>query len=257
MPDWLAWIATPHGWMSLATLTLLEVVLGIDNVIFISIAASKLPREQQARARRVGLFIALFLRIALLSTLVFLSQLTKPLFTVFDHAVSWRDLILLAGGLYLIYKATLEIDDMVRAKSFSEHAGPKKKSASFLAVVAQVAVLDLVFALDSIITAVGMTNELPIMITAVVIAVLVMMFASDVVSRFIEENPTTKMLALCFLLLVGFALVADGFGYHIERAFLYAAIGFSVIVEAFNIAARKRREAEEAREREGAAAAAE
>jgi predicted tellurium resistance membrane protein TerC len=236
------WMASPAGWASLATLTLLEVVLGIDNVIFISIAASKLPREQQAMARRIGLFLALFLRIALLSVLVWLAALTKPLFSLMGHDFSWRDIILIVGGLYLIYKATIEIDDMVRAKSMDDHAGPKKKAETFLGVVSQIAVIDVIFALDSMITAVGMTNQLPIMVTAVVIAVLVMMFASDMVSTFIERYPTTKMLALAFLFVVGIVLVADGFGYHFERAFLYVAIAFSVGVEALNVLAQKARE---------------
>jgi predicted tellurium resistance membrane protein TerC len=234
------WMATPQGWASLLTLAVLEIVLGIDNVIFISIAAQALPKERQQTARR--LFLALFLRIALLSTLVFLAQLSKPLFSVAGLDFSWRDIILISGGLYLLYKATIEIDDMVRAKTLADHAGPKRKHSAFFAVVAQIAVVDLVFALDSIITAVGMTNELPIMITAVVLAVLVMMLASDVVSHFIEENPTTKMLALTFLVMVGMALIADGFGFHVERAFLYFAIGFSVATEALNILAKRARD---------------
>jgi predicted tellurium resistance membrane protein TerC len=234
-------MATPAGWASLATLTILEIVLGIDNVIFISIAASKLPKAQQAMARRVGLFLALFLRIAFLSLLVWLAALTKPLFQVGSHPVSVRDLILIVGGLYLIYKATIEIDDMVRAKSMADHAGPKKKAETFFAVVAQIAVIDVIFALDSMITAVGMTNQLPIMVIAVIIAVLVMMLASDVVSSFIERYPTTKMLALAFLFVVGMVLVADGFGYHFERTFLYVAIAFSIMVEALNVLAHKAR----------------
>ena len=248
MPEFLAWMTTPEGWASLATLTILEVVLGIDNVIFISIAASRLPRPQQATARRVGLFLALFLRIALLSVLVWLAQLNQPLVTIMGNEISWRDIILIVGGLYLLYKATIEIDDMVRAKSMADHAGPKRKAETMLMVIAQIAVIDVIFALDSMITAVGMTSELPIMITAVIIAVLVMMFASEVVSNFIERYPTTKMLALAFLLIVGMVLVADGLGTHIDRAYLYVAIAFSVIVEALNIFARRRAENEAGRE---------
>jgi predicted tellurium resistance membrane protein TerC len=244
MPEFLSWMATPEGWASLATLTLLEVVLGIDNVIFISIAASRLPRAQQALARRIGLFLALFLRIALLSVLVWLAQLNKPLFTIMGNDISWRDIILIVGGLYLLYKATIEIDDMVRAKSLEDHAGPKRKAETMFMVIAQIAVIDVIFALDSMITAVGMTNDLPIMITAVVIAVLVMMFASEVVSNFIERYPTTKMLALAFLLIVGMVLVADGMGTHIDRAYLYAAIAFSVIVEGLNIFAKRKSDKE-------------
>ena len=235
MGDWFAWMSTGTGWASFMTLALLEIVLGIDNVIFISIAASKLPREQQAFARRVGLAAALILRIILLSMLVWLAGLTKPLFTLVGHPFSARDLILMLGGAYLVYKATLEIGDMVRAKSVEDHAGPKTKSNSLWVVIAQIAVIDVIFAVDSIVTAIGMSNDLPIMISAVVIAILVMMFASEAVSAFIDKYETTKMLALAFLLIVGMVLIADGFGYHIERAYLYAAIAFSVIVEALNI----------------------
>ena len=244
MGEWFAWMSTGSGWASFLTLALLEIVLGIDNVIFISIAASKLPREQQAFARRVGLSAALVLRIILLSMLVWLAGLTKPLFTILAHEFSARDLILMLGGLYLIYKATLEIGEMVRSKSVEGHAGPKSKSGSLWMVIAQIAVIDVIFAVDSIVTAIGMSNDLPIMISAVVVAILVMMFASEVVSAFIDKYETTKMLALAFLLIVGMVLVADGFGYHIERAFLYAAIGFSVIVEALNIYVKRKNEHE-------------
>jgi predicted tellurium resistance membrane protein TerC len=235
-------MSTGTGWASFMTLALLEIVLGIDNVIFISIAASKLPREQQAFARRVGLAAALILRIILLSMLVWLAGLTKPLFTLIGHPFSARDLILMLGGAYLVYKATLEIGEMVRAKTVEDHAGPKNKSNSLWVVIAQIAVIDVIFAVDSIVTAIGMSNELPIMISAVVIAILVMMFASEAVSAFIDKYETTKMLALAFLLIVGMVLIADGFGYHIERAYLYAAIAFSVIVEALNIFVKRRNE---------------
>jgi predicted tellurium resistance membrane protein TerC len=251
MPDFLAWMTTPQGWMSLATLAILEIVLGIDNVIFISIAASRLPREQQQMARRVGLFLALFLRIALLSILVWLAKLSEPVFTILGHGVSWRDIILIVGGLYLLWKATIEIDDMVRAKTTADHAGPKRKAQTMFAVIAQIAVIDVIFALDSMITAVGMTNDLPIMIVAVVMAVLVMMFASDVISDFIDRYPTIKMLALAFLMIVGMVLVADGCGFHIPREYLYAAIAFSIGVEALNIAARKAGEKRQSEEDAG------
>ncbi len=244
MAEWLAWTSTPEGWASLATLTLLEIVLGIDNVIFISIAASKLPHEQQALARRMGLAMALILRIILLSMLVWLAGLTTPLFSLLGHPFSARDLILIGGGGYLLYKATLEIDEMVRAKNVEEHAGPKTKSNQLMVVVAQIAVIDVIFAIDSIVTAIGMSNQLPIMITAVVIAVLVMMFASEAVSAFIDKYETTKMLALAFLLIVGMVLIADGFGQHIERTYLYVAIAFSVSVEALNIWAKRKNESE-------------
>jgi predicted tellurium resistance membrane protein TerC len=234
------WMATPEGWASLLTLTLLEIVLGIDNVIFISIAASKLPREQQARARRIGLAAALVLRIVLLSMLVWLAGLTKPLFEVFKHPFSARDLILIFGGGYLLYKATIEIDEMMRSRSVDDHAGPKNKSTNMWTVIAQIAVIDVIFAVDSIVTAIGMSNDLPIMISAVVVAIIVMMFASEAVSAFIDKYETTKMLALAFLLIVGMVLVADGLGYHIERAYLYAAIGFSVMVEGLNIFVKRK-----------------
>lgn len=244
MADWFAWVATADGWASLATLTLLEIVLGIDNVIFISIAASKLPKEQQASARRMGLALALILRIILLSMLVWLAGLTKPLFALLGHDFSARDLILIAGGGYLLYKATLEIDEIVRSKSVEDHAGPKTKSSKLMVVVAQIAVIDVIFAIDSIVTAIGMSNNLSIMVTAVVIAIAVMMFASEAVSAFIDKYETTKMLALAFLLVVGMVLVADGFGQHIERTYLYAAIAFSVMVEALNIAVKRKNERE-------------
>lgn len=244
MADWFAWMATPDGWASLATLTLLEIVLGIDNVIFISIAASKLPKEQQAMARRLGLSLALILRVILLSMLVWLAGLTKPLFAVFDHPFSMRDLILIAGGGYLLYKATIEIGEMVRAKGVEDHAGPKTKSSSLMVVVAQIAVIDVIFAIDSIVTAIGMSNNLSIMVAAVVIAIAVMMFASEAVSAFIDKYETTKMLALAFLMIVGMVLVADGFGQHIERTYLYAAIAFSVLVESLNILVKRRTERE-------------
>jgi predicted tellurium resistance membrane protein TerC len=176
--------------------------------------------------------------------LVWLAGLTKPLFAVLGHDFSARDLILIAGGGYLLYKATLEIDDIVRSKSVEDHAGPKTKSSKLMVVVAQIAVIDVIFAIDSIVTAIGMSNNLSIMVTAVVIAIAVMMFASETVSAFIDKYETTKMLALAFLLIVGMVLVADGFGQHIERAYLYAAIAFSVMVEALNIAVKRKNERE-------------
>lgn len=230
----IGWMFTLEGWVALATLTLLEIVLGIDNVIFVSIAASKLPIAVRARARKIGLFLAMFLRIALLAFLTTLAGLTDPIFELMGRGFSWRDMILGFGGLYLVYKATIEISDMVRAKSFDEHAGPKNTNDMFLLVVAQIAIVDVVFAIDSILTAVGMTNHLPIMVAAVVIAVLVMMFASGIVSAFIEKNPTTKMLALVFLFMIGLVLIADGMGFHIERAYIYVVVIFSIVVETLN-----------------------
>ena len=239
MADIFSWMFTVEGWVALATLTLLEIVLGIDNVIFVSIAASKLPIEVRQKARQIGLFLAMFLRIALLSVLTMLAGLTKEVISLMGHGFSTRDIILGLGGLYLVYKATIEISDMVRAKSFEEHAGPKSKSDMFFMVVTQIAIVDVVFAIDSILTAVGMTNHLPVMVAAVVIAVLVMMFASNIVSDFIEKNPTTKMLALVFLFMIGLVLVADGLGFHIERTYIYVVVVFSVVVETLNTYMRR------------------
>jgi predicted tellurium resistance membrane protein TerC len=239
------WMMTPEGWATLVTLTALEVVLGIDNVIFISIAASRLPKERQLAARQLGLFLALGLRIALLSTLVWLAGLTRPLFFLAGHGFSARDLILMLGGAYLLWKAGQETLDMVRPRPPrpSEDLGAKAAQALFLTVVAQIAVIDVIFAIDSIVTAVGMTNELPIMITAVVIAIITMMFASGVLSDFIEKNPSTKMLALVFLLVVGLVLMVEGFGFHVDRAYLYSALGFAVLVETLNVLAKRAEEA--------------
>lgn len=238
MSDIFAWMFTIEGWVSLATLAALEIVLGIDNVIFVSIAASRLPEALRARARSIGLFLAMFLRIALLSILTWLAGLTAPWFEIFGHAFSKRDLILAGGGLYLVYKASAEIGEMLVPHSKEETAAIKKGDAILFAVIAQIAIVDVVFAIDSIITAVGMTNQLPIMITAVVLAVLVMMFASGLVSHFIEKNPTTKMLALAFLVFVGGILILDGFGFHIPRAYIYVVVVFSIILEALNIVSK-------------------
>jgi predicted tellurium resistance membrane protein TerC len=229
---------TVEGWVSLATLATLEIVLGIDNVIFVSIAASRLPVEQRARGRSIGLFLAMFLRVALLTILTWLASLTDPWFNVFGHDFSKRDLILAGGGLYLVYKASAEIGEMLVPHTKEETEAAQKGQAVLFAVIAQIAIVDVVFAIDSIITAVGMTDQLPIMITAVVGAVAVMMFASGVVSHFIEKNPSTKMLALAFLVFVGGVLVADGLGFHIPRSYIYVVIGFCVVLEALNIIAK-------------------
>lgn len=233
-----SWMYSVEGWISLATLALLEIVLGIDNVIFVSIAASKLPKEQRNKARSIGLFLAMFLRIALLTILTWLAGLTSPWFEIFGHAFSKRDCILAGGGIYLVYKAGVEIIEMLRPDDISSHHPQKKKNATMLATILQIAIVDVVFAIDSIVTAVGMTNHLPVMIAAVVIAVLVMMFASAVVSAFIEKNPSTKMLALAFLLVIGFVLIADGFGIHVDRSYIYSIVAFSIFVETLNIVAK-------------------
>jgi predicted tellurium resistance membrane protein TerC len=233
------WLTDPQAWASLATLTLLEIVLGIDNIIFISIMADRLPREQQAAARRVGLALALITRLALLASIVWIMTLTRPLFEVMGLAISARDLILAGGGLFLIYKGTTEIHHAV------EGGGPEEarngRRLSFRSVVLQIMVLDIVFSLDSVITAVGMSDHLPVMMLAVIIAVIIMLFASEATSRFVQNHPTVKMLALSFLMLIGVALVADGLHFHIPKAYLYFAVAFSVAVESLNLTAARRR----------------
>lgn len=234
------WLASPEIWASLLTLTVLEIVLGIDNIIFISIVSSRLPKEKQLLAQRVGLGLALFMRIALLSMIVWIASLTRPLFTVMELGISWRDMILIAGGLFLLVKGTLEIHHSVEGEG--DIAGPKKKAVTFASVIMQILVLDVVFSLDSVITAVGMADDLAVMIAAVVIAIAVMMFAADPVSRFVSAHPTVKMLALSFLLLVGMALIADGLHYHIPRGYLYFAVAFSLGVECLNLWAKKNKQ---------------
>jgi predicted tellurium resistance membrane protein TerC len=233
------WISSPEIWGALLTLTALEIVLGIDNVIFISVVAERLPEDQRARARAIGLGGALVMRLVLLAGIAWIVGLTAPVFSVFAFEVSWRDLILLVGGLFLLAKATMEIHKTVEGE---DHDGDGRTAAAgFALVIGQIMVLDLIFSLDSIITAVGMTTHLPIMVAAVIIAVGVMFFAAGMVGEFISRHPTTKMLALSFLLLVGIALVADGLHFHIPRGYLYFAIAFSALVEAFNLAATARR----------------
>jgi predicted tellurium resistance membrane protein TerC len=230
------WVGDPQGWIALATLTVLELVLGIDNVVFISILAAKLPRAQQARARRVGLALALLSRIALLATLTWLARLTQPLFALLGNEFSGRDLILIAGGLFLIAKSTHEIHGKLEG---AEDGRAAPAAVSFGSVIVQIMLIDVVFSLDSVITAVGMVRELAIMVIAVVVAVGVMIVASDAVSAFVERHPTVKMLALSFLLLIGVALIADGFDQHIPRGYIYFAMGFSVFVEALNLRVRR------------------
>ncbi|GAA4253609.1 TerC family protein [Azospirillum formosense] len=234
----------PQVWASLLTLTALEIVLGIDNIIFISIMAAKLPVHQQQKARQLGLALALVMRLALLASISWVATLTEPLITVLGMGFSGRDLILLGGGLFLLAKGTIEIHNTVEGHE-EDSAAPKL--ASFGAVVGQIIVLDIVFSLDSVITAVGMSNDLPVMVTAVVIAMAVMLFAARPVGDFVNRHVTVKMLALSFLLLVGVALIADGFGFHIPKGYLYFAIAFSTLVEALNLMAaarRKRKKAE-------------
>lgn len=244
----LGWITDPQIWASLLTLTALEVVLGIDNLIFISVITGRLPESQQARARRIGLAAALLMRIALLASIVWIIGLTAPVFTLFDFAVSWRDLILLGGGVFLIAKGTSEIHHTVEG---GEEEDEGSRTTSFGAAIVQIMLLDIVFSLDSVITAVGMAQHLPVMIAAVVIAMAVMLLAAEPVSRFIAEHPTTKMLALSFLLLVGVALVADGLHFHIPRGYLYFAIAFSILVEVLNLMAARHRKRKRAAQQSG------
>jgi predicted tellurium resistance membrane protein TerC len=231
------WITQPEAWVGLLTLTVLEIVLGIDNIIFISILAGKLPAQQQPRARRVGLIGAMATRILLLASLAWVIRLTNPLFSVVGKSFSGRDLILLAGGLFLLAKATREIHDSLEGDA--GHASAKIPR-SFGGVVLQIALLDIVFSLDSVITAVGMVRHLSVMIGAVVIAVGVMMFAAGAISDFVHRHPTLKMLALSFLLLIGVSLIADGLGQHIAKGYIYFAMGFSVFVEMLNLRLRAR-----------------
>jgi len=229
------WVANPQAWIALATLTVLELVLGIDNIVFISILSGKLPLERQKSARRIGLALALISRVALLFTLSWIARLTTPLFSVLDFAFSGRDLILILGGLFLIAKATHEIHGKLEGV---EHERKVSEHPSFRSVLIQIMLLDVVFSLDSVITAVGMVQQLEIMVLAVMIAVGLMMVAAEPVSDFVERHPTVKMLALSFLLLIGVALIADGFQNHIPRGYIYFAMGFSVFVEMLNMRLR-------------------
>jgi predicted tellurium resistance membrane protein TerC len=232
-------LTSPEAWAALLTLTALEIVLGIDNVIFLSVIVSRIPEPQATRARRIGLALALIFRIVLLSLLVWLIGLTAAVFTLHDRSFSWRDIILIGGGLFLIAKATHEIHGEVEGEEPGEQ---KAATSAFLWVIAQIIVIDVVFSLDSIITAIGMAQELAIMIAAVVIACFVMYASSGPVARFVAEHPTTKMLALAFLVLIGVALVADGFEFHIPRGYIYFAIAFSAAVEFFNVLAKRNRQ---------------
>jgi len=236
-------LSDPNAWASLLTLTALEIVLGIDNIIFLSIVSGRLPVAQQASARRIGLVLAPVMRIALLAGISWIMGLTRPAFTLAGFAVSWRDIVLGLGGLFLIAKGTIEIHHMTEGHDEGGQAG----SASFVGAIVQIVLLDIVFSLDSVITAVGMAEHLPVMVAAVVLAMLVMLAAADPTARFVNRHPTVKMLALSFLLLVGMALMADAAHVHIPRGYLYAAIAFSAVVEGLNLMAaaarRRRREA--------------
>ena len=232
-------LTSPEAWAALLTLTALEIVLGIDNVIFLSVIVSRIPPRQAKRARQVGLALALIFRILLLSLLVWLIGLTQAVLTVKGMDFSWRDIILIGGGMFLIAKATHEIHAEVEARDNEGDDAPR--ASAFFWVIIQIIVIDMVFLLDSIITAIGMAQDLEIMVAAVIIACLVMYVSSGPVARFVAEHPTTKMLALAFLVLIGVALVADGFKFHIPRGYIYFAITFSAAVEAFNVLAKRNR----------------
>ena len=233
------WFSSPEAWISLLTLTGLEIVLGIDNIIFIAILVGKLPQEQRGSGRIVGLGLAMVTRILLLLSLFWIMKLTKPLVTIAAFSISGRDLVLILGGLFLLVKSTLEIHSSVSGEG-EEHKNSKKSHANFLVIVSEIAVLDIVFSLDSVITAVGMAEHIEIMIIAVILAVGVMMIASKGISNFVDNNPTIKILALAFLVLVGMTLVAEGLGFHIPKGYIYFAMAFSLAVESINIYAKKK-----------------
>ena len=232
-------LTDPHIWASFLALSAMEIVLGIDNVVFISVMVSRLPQEQQVMARRIGLSLALIFRVIMLGFITWFIHMTTPIFTFGEYSFSWRDLILLAGGLFLLVKGTREIHDGIEGEDHGSGSGPM--ITSMTAAIVQIAVIDLVFSVDSIITAVGMADHVEVMIAAVVVAIAVMYVASGPVATFIERHPTTKMLALSFLLLIGAALVADAFHFHIPRGYIYFAMAFSAGVEAVNVLARRNR----------------
>ena len=233
------WLNDPTAWVALLTLVVMEVVLGIDNLIFISILTNKLPDEQQKSARRLGISAALILRLVLLATISFIVRLTEPVFTALNHGFSWRDLILIAGGLFLVWKATREIHHTVDQDEDEADPLGHVVKMSIGAAIFQILLLDLVFSIDSIITAVGMTDEIAIMYIAVIAAVSLMLVAAEPLSRFIARNPTIVMLALGFLLMIGMTLIADGMGYHVPKGYIYAAMGFSALVEGLNMLTRR------------------
>ncbi|MER8699157.1 TerC family protein [Mesorhizobium sp. M0768] len=238
-----AFVSDPTAWIALLTLVVLEVVLGIDNLIFISILTNKLPVAQRARARRLGISAALVMRLILLATISIIVQLTTPIFTAFGHGFSWRDLILIAGGLFLVWKATKEIHHTVDLDDHQDTMMGETLQLSLAGAIFQILLLDLVFSIDSIITAVGMTDEIAIMYIAVIVAVSVMMLAAGPLADFIARNPSIVMLALGFLLMIGMTLIADGMGYHVPKGYIYAAMGFSALVEGLNMLARRRKKA--------------
>ncbi|MCF9002478.1 TerC family protein [Pseudomonas syringae] len=240
--EYLLELATsPAAWIALATLVVMEVVLGIDNLIFISILTNKLPEHQREKARKLGIGMALVMRLGLLSTVAYIVQLTEPVFEVFGQAFSWKDMILIAGGLFLVWKATTEIHHSMDVKTEEEKALGSVVMLSMSAAIVQILMLDLVFSIDSIITAVGMTEHLPIMVIAVISAVVVMLVAANPLAKFINDNPTVVMLALGFLIMIGMTLIAEGFGAHVPKGYIYAAMAFSAAVEALNMLVRRAR----------------
>jgi len=236
-----AWIADPQIWLSLVTLSALEIVLGIDNLVFIAILTGRLPESQRALGRKVGLSLALVTRLMLLATLAWIVGLTQPLFSVAGKDFSWRDVILIAGGLFLLHKATVEIHEMVEGDENAPDRPEGAAGVTFKSVVLQIAVIDIIFSLDSVITAVGMADQLWVMVAAVVVAMIIMIIASNPLANFVSAHPTVKMLALSFLLLIGVVLIADGLGLHVPKGYIYFALAFSVAVETLNHWVRRRR----------------
>ncbi len=247
-------LADPNVWIAFATLTVMEIVLGIDNIVFISVLVSRLPKEQADRARTVGLALALIFRILLLLVLSWIIALDTDIFTAFGQGFSWKDIILLGGGLFLIYKATHEMHAEIEEPH--EPSLKQQAKAAFSAIIVQIIVIDMVFSIDSIVTAIGMAQHIEVMVAAVIVAVGLMFAASGPIAGFVSRHPTTKMLALAFLLLIGVSLVADGLGFHIDKGYIYAAMGFSVLVEAVNIIMKQRRLALAAAAKGGTVAAA-
>ncbi len=235
-------LSDPAVWVALVTLIVMEVVLGIDNLIFISILTNKLPPEHRHRARRIGIGLALVMRLGLLATVAWIVQLTQPVLTLFGQGLSWKDMILIGGGVFLVWKATREIHHHVDPVDHEDTMVSQTVATGFSAAIVQILVLDLVFSIDSIITAVGMTPHVPVMVIAVLVAVSVMLFAANPLADFIEKNPTVVMLALAFLMLIGTTLIAEGMGVHVPKGYIYVAMAFSAGVEALNIFARRRRE---------------
>jgi predicted tellurium resistance membrane protein TerC len=233
------WLQDPHVWASFVTLALLEIVLGIDNLVFVALLAGRLPQEQQGRARTTGLALALAARLALLGSIAFLVHLTEPVVSLSGWNFSWRDLVLLAGGGFLLFKGTREIHLRVEADEEHEPAGGRR--AGLVGTIAQIVLLDIVFSLDSVITAVGIAEDIQVMVAAIVVAMMLMLAASKPLAAFIDRHPTVKMLALSFLLLIGMMLVADGCGFHVPRGYVYAAMGFAILVESLNLLAARRR----------------